>query len=287
MTGSPAPQSPPLPLPRAAPRQAAHLPDEAVARQLRAPGVEAVRTARQFRPTVRPAWPRRPSRPRRRSCGPAAPSDRQPPPAPRSMPAPGAERATCRISCADRDELVLRRATSPATWRICVTGDRRAHSAATAAARSLRPAVARPGGSRCTSGTMRRSPPPRGLPSVPSASTWFAPQSENQSRPSCQRGDSPDTTPSIRTSAAPGRVRVPRDHRGRDCGRRGDGNRASPAWPGRPPAGSPPPRWPGMCCPGPSPGAFSATTAMSATGAARWASLRSAHSSRPPVPRLR
>ena len=114
----------------------------------------------------------------------------------------------------------------------CVTGDRRAHSAATAAARSPRPAVARPGGSRCTPGTMRRSPPPRGLPSVPSASTWFAPQSENQSRPSCQRGDSPNTTPSIRTSAAPGRVRVPRDHRGRDCGRRGDGSRASPAGPG-------------------------------------------------------
>src|SRR5260221_11055983 len=41
------------------------------------------------------------------------------------------------------------------------------------------------------------------LPSVPSAITWFAPQSENQSRPSCQRGDSPNTTPSIRTSAAP------------------------------------------------------------------------------------
>jgi hypothetical protein len=32
------------------------------------------------------------------------------------------------------------------------------------------------------------------------------------------------------------------------------------------------------------PAASSATTAMSATGAARWASLRSAHSSRPPVP---
>src|SRR6478672_4372189 len=41
------------------------------------------------------------------------------------------------------------------------------------------------------------------LPSVPSAITWFAPQSENQSRPSCQRGDSPNTTPSSRTSAAP------------------------------------------------------------------------------------
>ena len=27
------------------------------------------------------------------------------------------------------------------------------------------------------------------LPSMPSAITWFAPQSENHSRPSCQRGD--------------------------------------------------------------------------------------------------
>jgi len=51
--------------------------------------------------------------------------------------------------------------------------------------------------------------------------------------------------------------------------------------------GSPPPRWLGMCCPGPCPGASSATTAMSATGAARWAWRRSAHSSRPPVPRVR
>jgi len=38
---------------------------------------------------VRRAWPWRPSRPRRRRCGPAAPSDRQPLPAPRSAPAPG------------------------------------------------------------------------------------------------------------------------------------------------------------------------------------------------------
>src|SRR5215471_1536452 len=33
-----------------------------------------------------------------------------------------------------------------------------------------------------------------------SAITLFAPQSENHRRPSCQRGDSPKTTPSIRTS---------------------------------------------------------------------------------------
>ncbi len=32
-----------------------------------------------------------------------------------------------------------------------------------------------------------------------SAITRWAPQSENQTRPSCQRGDSPNTTPSINT----------------------------------------------------------------------------------------
>jgi hypothetical protein len=36
-------------------------------------------------------------------------------------------------------------------------------------------------------------------PSVSRAITWLAPQSENQTRPSCQRGDSPNTTPSIKT----------------------------------------------------------------------------------------
>ena len=36
-----------------------------------------------------------------------------------------------------------------------------------------------------------------------SAITWCAPQPENQTRPSCQRGDSPNTTPSIRTLGAP------------------------------------------------------------------------------------
>jgi hypothetical protein len=48
MIGSPAPQSPPLRLSRAAPRQAAHLSAETIARQLRAPGAEVVRAARQF-----------------------------------------------------------------------------------------------------------------------------------------------------------------------------------------------------------------------------------------------
>src|SRR5262249_21997402 len=38
------------------------------------------------------------------------------------------------------------------------------------------------------------------LPSAFSAITRLAPQSENQTRPSCQRGDSPNTMPSIRTS---------------------------------------------------------------------------------------
>jgi len=32
-----------------------------------------------------------------------------------------------------------------------------------------------------------------------SAITWCAPQSENQTRPSCQRGDSPNEIPSINT----------------------------------------------------------------------------------------
>src|SRR5690348_3382793 len=35
--------------------------------------------------------------------------------------------------------------------------------------------------------------------------------------------------PGMPGPGAAGRVRVPRDHRGRDCGRRGDGSRASPA----------------------------------------------------------
>ena len=38
------------------------------------------------------------------------------------------------------------------------------------------------------------------LPSALSAITWFAPQSANQTRPSCHRGDSPNTMPSMRTS---------------------------------------------------------------------------------------
>lgn len=66
-----------------------------------------------------------------------------------------------------------------------------------------RRAAACRGGNRCTWGMMRRFTTTSWLPSGPSMITWFAPQSENQSRPSCQRGDSPKTTPSIRTSAAP------------------------------------------------------------------------------------
>ena len=50
---------------------------------------------------------------------------------------------------------------------------------------------------------LRRLRSPRALPSASSAITWCAPESENQTRPSCQRGDSPNTTPSIRTSGAP------------------------------------------------------------------------------------
>ena len=59
-----------------------------------------------------------------------------------------------------------------------------------------------------------------------------------------------------------GRVRAPRDHRGRDCGRRGDGSRGLTGWPGRPPAGPPPPRWPGICCPGPCPLGIAALSAL-------------------------
>jgi hypothetical protein len=40
------------------------------------------------------------------------------------------------------------------------------------------------------------------LPSALSAITWLAPQSENQRRSSCQRGDSPKTMPPNRTSGA-------------------------------------------------------------------------------------
>jgi hypothetical protein len=48
MIGSPAPEAPPLRLSRAAPRQAAHHSDEAITRQLRAPGAGVVRAVRQF-----------------------------------------------------------------------------------------------------------------------------------------------------------------------------------------------------------------------------------------------
>jgi len=48
MIGSPAPQSPPSRLSRAAPRQAAHRSDQAIARQLRAPGAGVARAACQL-----------------------------------------------------------------------------------------------------------------------------------------------------------------------------------------------------------------------------------------------
>jgi hypothetical protein len=48
MIGSPAPQSPPLRLPRAAPRQAVRLSAEAVARQLRAPAPRSCVPPAQF-----------------------------------------------------------------------------------------------------------------------------------------------------------------------------------------------------------------------------------------------
>jgi hypothetical protein len=48
ITGSPVPESAPSRLPRAAPRQAAHLPDQAITRQPARPGAEVVRAARQF-----------------------------------------------------------------------------------------------------------------------------------------------------------------------------------------------------------------------------------------------
>ena len=52
-----------------------------------------------------------------------------------------------------------------------------------------------------------------GLPSASSTITWLAPQSENQTRPSCQRGDSPKTTPSISTVILRQTARAARTHR--------------------------------------------------------------------------
>src|SRR5260221_6718680 len=83
------------------------------------------------------------------------------------------------------------------------------------------------------------------LPSAPSAITWFAPQSENQSRPSCQRGDSPNTTPSIRTSAAPILSLLLADGLVRQTAPGSGTHRTSPAPSRLPPASAPPlPPWP-------------------------------------------
>src|SRR5260221_7138792 len=83
------------------------------------------------------------------------------------------------------------------------------------------------------------------LPSAPSAITWFAPQSENQSRPSCQRGDSPNTPPSIRTSAAPILSLLLADGLVRQTAPGSGTHRTSPAPSRLPPASAPPlPPWP-------------------------------------------
>jgi hypothetical protein len=171
---------------------------------------QAVRTARQFRPTVRRAWPRRPSRPRRRSCGPAAPSDRQPPPAPRSMPAPGPE----------REHLV-------------------------------------------------RAPVREPEPSVVPARRRLAKHDSFHQDVSCAWPGS-GTSGSSRSRLWPAAM-VAGPHR---LARAAASGLAAAAMAG-------------YVLPGPCPGASSATTPMSATGAARWTSRRSAHSSRPPVPRVR
>src|SRR6266480_3576138 len=83
------------------------------------------------------------------------------------------------------------------------------------------------------------------LPSVPSAITWFAPQSENQSCPSCQRGDSPNTTPSIRTSAAPTFRLLLADGLVRQTASGSRTHRTPPAPPRpHPESAPPPPPWP-------------------------------------------
>src|SRR3984893_5571729 len=83
------------------------------------------------------------------------------------------------------------------------------------------------------------------LPSMPSAITWFAPQAENQSRPLCQRGDSPNTTPSIRTSAAPTLSLLLADGLVRQTAPRSGTHRTPPAPPRPPPESAPPPPpWP-------------------------------------------
>src|SRR6266851_2283031 len=83
------------------------------------------------------------------------------------------------------------------------------------------------------------------LPSVPSAITWFAPQSENQSRPSCQRGDSPNTTPSIRTSGTSILSLLLADDLVRQTAPGSGTHRTPPVLPRPPPESAPPPPpWP-------------------------------------------
>src|SRR5258706_13895830 len=85
------------------------------------------------------------------------------------------------------------------------------------------------------------------LPSAPSAITWFAPQSANHSRPSCQRGDSPNTTPSIRTSGMPILSLLLADGLVTQTAP-GSGTHRTPPAPPRPhpEAAPPPPPWPAL-----------------------------------------
>jgi hypothetical protein len=82
---------------------------------------------------------------------------------------------------------------------------------------------------------------------------------ENQRRPSCQRGDSPNTTPSIRTSAAPTLSLLLADGLVRQTAPRSGTHRTPPAPPRPPPESAPPPppdppgRTPGPVRGGPTP----------------------------------
>src|SRR5260221_11658626 len=81
------------------------------------------------------------------------------------------------------------------------------------------------------------------LPSVPSAITWFAPQSETQSRPPCRGGASPTTPPPISTSPAPTWSLLLADRLGKAD--RAGPHRTPPAPPWPPPESAPPPPpWP-------------------------------------------